>query len=663
MKKSLLLLTLFLGSIALHAQVNYEYVKAADEYYAKGDYFSAAKYYEMALGKAKSKSKASGGFSPYGSGRTTTSAKPKVAVSDKEQALYNLAESYRKLHFHEKALPYYQEVVTLNKFPLAKYHQATTLRAMQKNYEAEIAFNEFLSEYKDDDNFRQSAQREVASLGFQKAQSETVDMSAYTVTKVKGLADTGAVYAPVWMNNVVYFTSTKSEEGATRLQKNNNRIYQANFANGTFSPATKMGLPESNDIHQGVITFYPDGEKVIFNRWTIGDGTKSSSLYTTKIVDGKWREPVALPEALNVPGANVQQAFLMKDGKTLLFSSDMPGGYGGFDLWMITIDELDNVSTPVNLGASINTANDEHAPYYHDASGTLVFSSNGRVGMGGMDFYFVQGTPGKWGEVKNFGAPLNSAKDDVYFASNGSAKNILEDVLFSSDRDASCCLELYSLQRAMVPKTIRGMVVDCDTKAPLAGANVTLINATNNQTVDAQKSGSDGSYTFTVDTYAPMKIVASNEGYQTNELRFSEPANPGVAQLLNPDVCLDPIVISKPVIVNNVYYDYDKADLRTESYPELDKLVVMFEANPSIKVEISAHTDSKGSKAYNQRLSNARAKSVVDYLISKGVKAENLIAKGYGSAKPVADNTNADGSDNPEGRQLNRRTEFKVISQ
>lgn len=663
MKKIFLIFSLMIGCYTLSAQVNYEYMKAADAYYANGDYFSAIKYYEKALGKGKIKSKSTG-FSPYSSGRTSVAPKQKVEVSDKDQALLNLAESYRKLHYHEKALPLYQEVVQLNKFPLAKYHYATTLRALQKNDEAEVLLEDFINSYDDENDYlKESAKRELASLQYQKVQSKTVDMSEYAVSKVEGLADTGGWYAPVWIDNTVYYTSTKPEEGAKRLQVNNNRVYQAGYTDGKFGTPVKVGLPEENDIHQGVVTFSPDGNKVIFNRWTIGNGTKSSSLYISKLVDGKWTNPVGLPEAINVPGYNAQQAFWMNDGKTLLFVSDMPGGYGGFDLWSTTIDELDNATAPMNLGSVINTANDEHAPYYHDASGTLVFSSNGRVGMGGLDFYYVKGRLGSWGEVVNFGAPLNSPKDDVYFTSKGSAQNILENVLFSSDRDASCCLEIFALQRTIVPKVISGVIVNCETKAPISGAKVVLVDVANNATLNTVQSGTDGSYSFTVDTYAPFKVLASNEGYISNELQFNEPADRSIAKLLNPDLCLEPIVVEKPVVVNNVYYDFNKSDLRPESHPELDKLVAMFEANPNIKVEISAHTDSKGSDKYNQRLSDARAKSVVDYLVSKGVKRESLIAKGYGASQPVADNTNEDGSDNPEGRQMNRRTEFKVISQ
>ncbi|RYZ27738.1 MAG: flagellar motor protein MotB, partial [Sphingobacteriales bacterium] len=565
-------------------------------------------------------------------------------VSTKEQATYNLAESYRMLHFHEKAEPLYSEAMSFDRaqFPEVQFHYATTLRAMQKYPEAEANFKEFAASTNNTD-LKKDAEKEVASLQFSATQTEKTDMSQYTVVKAqKSLADTGAVYAPVWYGNTLYFTSSKPVKDAARTQVNNTRIYQASLTDSGFGGISNAAVPEAKDVHQGAVTLSPDGNKMIFSRWTIGDGKKASSLYMTKKTDGTWSEPIAMPASINQEGYNAQQPVLMPDGKTLVYSSDIPGGVGGFDLWSVTLDELDNAGTPTNLGPFINTNGDEHAPFYHVPSKTLVFSSNGRVGMGGFDFYYSKGDAGNWGEVKNFGYPVNSHKDDVYFASRGRATNILEDVLFASDRDAACCLELFTLKKKNMPKTISGMIVSCETK-------------------DTQTTGADGKYTFTIEDYQPLKAVASAPEHQSGELGFNEPTEPGSLTLNNPDICLQPIVIDKPVVVNNIYYDFDKAELREESYPELDKLVTMFEANPDIKVEISAHTDNIGKHAYNQRLSEARARSVVNYLVKKGIKRSQLISKGYAATQPIAENQNADGTDNPEGRQQNRRTEFKVL--
>jgi outer membrane protein OmpA-like peptidoglycan-associated protein len=290
---------------------------------------------------------------------------------------------------------------------------------------------------------------------------------------------------------------------------------------------------------------------------------------------------------VNTPGYNAQQPFLMSDGKTLLFSSDKPGGSGGFDLWYATLDANGKPEKAVNLGTTINTINDEQAPYYHNATGTLVFSCNGRTGMGGFDFFFSKGTLESWAIPENFGYPVNSIKDDIYFTSRGSDKNILEDVLLSSDRSADCCLELFTLKKQIIPDTV-----------------ITPVT----------------------------------------ELVKEEPK------------------VEAVIVLDNVYYDFDKSTLREESYPALDKLVGLLNQYSSMVIEIRAHTDNMGDDKYNMTLSDARAQVVLNYLVSKGIDKVRLQSKGYGASMPVAPNKHEDGSDDPEGRQKNRRTEFKVLS-
>src|SRR5690606_477453 len=159
-----------------------------------------------------------------------------------------------------------------------------------------------------------------------------------------------------------------------------------------------------------------------------------------------------------------------------------------------------------------------------------------------MDFYYTRGNVGSWGEVFNFGHPVNSAKDDIYFTSRGGASNILENVLFASDRDASCCLELFTLNKKNLPKNISGLVVSCDTRQPLSGASVSIRDA-NNNVVHTQVTGADGTYSFTIEDYMPLRAIASAPDHQSGELRFERPETPGVLTLNNPDICLDPIVV------------------------------------------------------------------------------------------------------------------------
>jgi len=280
--------------------------------------------------------------------------------------------------------------------------------------------------------------------------------------------------------------------------------------------------------------------------------------------------------------------------------------------------------------------------------------------MGGYDFFYSKGTPGNWAAPKNFGYPVNSVKDDIYFTSRGSAKNILEDALLSSDRASECCLELFSLNKQRPLKQVSGLVLNCENQQPLANINVQVVDPSSNSIVSTQTTGADGRYTFTLEDFKNVKAIAAVEGYITNSLEISMPADEDAESLSTPALCLNPV--PKAIVLENVYYDYNKASLKSESYPSLDQLVTMLEQNPTMVIEIGAHTDSKGTEKYNQKLSEARAQSVVAYLIQKGVEKSRLQAKGYGATQPIAPNSNEDGSDNPEGRQKNRRTEFKVLS-
>lgn len=660
MKKILLTSFIICMATMVHAQV-FDYLRAADNYFNKADYFSATEYYEKYLGVADGK-KERNDFSPYVA-QPKKGKKSKAISTSKEQAIYNLAESYRLLHFHEKSLPYYQQAVNFDKakFPLAGYWYAANLRALEKYNEAEDAFSQFIASYGTDDPYLKNAKREVENLKFIQQQLNKESISLYKVAKPSGnLPDTGAVYAPVIYNNMFYFTSTKGVDNVPKLQVHNNRVYQATYTDGTIGDIAKTALPEMNNVHQGVVSISPDGNTLLFTRWAIVKGNKAASLYMSTKEAGQWSEPVALPETINVTGSNVQQAYIMPDGKSIVYSSDQPGGSGGFDLYTADFSE-GSFSNVQNMGETINTENDEQAPYFHEASKQLVFSSNGRVGMGGMDFYYTTQRNGEWEVPQNFGYPVNSVKDDIYFTSNGNAYNILENVFFSSDRAAACCLELFTLQKENPIKQISGLVVDCVTNLPIAGASLNVQDSINQKNIAKVTTDANGKYAYTMQSYSPLKIEANATGYYSNNLTTVVPEDRDQLSLTNGLLCLQPIVIDQAVVVNNVYYDFNKASLRPESFVELDKLVAFFEANPNITVELSAHTDSKGSDAYNQNLSEARAKSVVDYLVSKGIDKSKLLAKGYGETQPVADNENADGSDNPEGRQQNRRTEFKVV--
>lgn len=647
---------------SLQAQVVYDYLRAADNYFAKRDWASAAEYYEKYLGTNSGKAKGDS-YNPY---TIDAKAKKTVATSSKEQAIYNLAESYRLLNYPSKAETPYKQTVeqSKNKFPLAEYYYATVLRSLEKFEEAEKTFQSFLAGYSTTDQWSEAAKREILNLRFIQKELKKKDLGLYKISKAgSDLNPEGANYAPVWMTtNTILFTSTRGDNSADKNNIHANRIYQALYSEGTPGGVSLASIPQQKDMQQGTPSLSFDGTTIYLTRWSVADGKKNSSIWFSRKAGSSWGEPVMMNALINEAGYNAQQPFVMADGKTLLFASNKPGGLGGFDLWSATIDMNGTASNVQNLGSRINTPFDEQAPYYHAASNSLIFSSNGRVGMGGYDFFQSKGQLTNLSEPVNLGYPVNSVKDDIYFVSRGDSKNILADVLLSSDRSAACCLELFSLKKEKLQKQITGMVVNCETKQPVPGAVITIYDAENK--VVFTKTITDGNYLLTLDEFQPLKAIATAEGFEKAELSFNNPADPESNRLQNPDICLVKIKVPEVgtvVILDNVYYKFDKHQLEPESYPALDKIVKMMLENPTMEIEISGHTDNKGTDKYNQVLSQLRAEACVDYIVSKGISRNRLVAKGYGESVPIAPNVNDDGTDNPEGRKKNRRTEFKVL--
>lgn len=652
------------GLIAAKAQFTYDYLRAADNYYKKADYYSAAQYYEKYLGTASQKLKKEE-YSPY-TVPSSAVKKSNVAVSSRQQALFRVAESYRLLHDHAKAADYYNQTLeaSANEFPLARYYYALELRALAKYDESEREFNRFLDEHRSDDQYAESAKKELMSLRFIQIQLKKKDLKLYNVQKAATPLNTeGANYAPVWLNeNTLLFTSTRIDSNS-KNQAHINRVYTTPVTDGATGAVKPLPLPQGATIHQGVVSITPDGNTMFLTRWNIVGGKKVSAIYSSRKKGNDWGEPELLDSTINATGFNAQQPFVMPGGKYLLYASDKTGSFGGFDLWYA---ELDNNGKPLhtaNMGEAINTVNDEQAPYYHEPSATLVFSGNGRIGMGGYDFFYSKGGIDKWATPVNFGYPVNSVKDDIYFVSKGSARNVLENVWLSSDREATCCLELFYLNKRLPRKQVSGQVVSCDDKTPLPGVTINILDTIQNKVVYTQTTAGDGNYSFTLDEFQPLKAVATISGYSGGTLPFYAPGDEDAELLINPAICLvkDVPPVEEAVVMENVYYDFDKSSLKPESHAALDKLVTLLTAHPDIIIELGAHTDNIGNEIYNQHLSEARAQACVNYLISKGIDKNRLQAKGYGSTQPIAPNKHEDGSDDAEGRQKNRRTEFKVL--
>ncbi len=352
------------------------------------------------------------------------------------------------------------------------------------------------------------------------------------------------------------------------------------------------------------------------------------------------------------------------------------------DIWYsIQSFRDDDFRSARNLGRTVNTEQDEMTPYFDISSNTLYFSSNGHVGLGGFDIYKTEGFRRRWQDPKNLGHPINSSVDDLYYH----LRNEREGYFVSNRpgvialKNETCCDDIFSFRyKEILRFAVTGFVYDKadTTQTPLSDAVVTLygLNEMEGDTATTQKyeeilldtdsitGENDTAYFFNLKPGKRYRLSAVKDSYLVGKRSIST-INRDTSDTMQINIPIKKIQKQESFIVENIYYDFDKATLKDESKPGLDSLIMFLEDNPQLIVEISAHTDSIGSKRYNQRLSQKRAESVVDYLVNQGIDTARLKAKGYGESQPIAPNTKPDGSDNPKGRAKNRRTEFKILGE
>ena len=662
-------LIISLSPYTLRAQYVYDYKRTANMYLAKGDYYAAAQYYEKYL-SAQQKKTGKANYEPYMI--ASASKAEKKEAFEHEKTMYNLAESYRLYNDYTNAERWYAQVVKFDStlFPLSRYWYGICLRANKNYAAAETQLSTFLDRYKTTDAYRANATEELKNVRFIELQLNSKTYHPATVAKMGSIINQGgATYAPVWYDDQTFiFTSSRPDSGSlasphSKSDPYYNNLYQAAITDTGFAKAEKVKINMPANIQDGVCAYMPNKSKMFITEWVRKDGKNVGAIYASTLKDNVWTEPVKLNPAVNEEGYSSIQPFVTSDGKYLLFASDKPGGLGKYDLWYAILDADGNPSASVNLGTTINTPGDEEAPFYHAPTSTLVLASNGRIGMGGFDLYQSKGDFSQWSQPENMGYPINDVKDDIYFTSKGK-RFLLTDASLSSDRGSVCCLEMFSVNRKN--KFISGKVVECGTNEPLVGAVVSIVDTATNKVVLTQRLDASGVYSIEMEEMEPYKIVAEKAEHNTRSLQVRYNEKAPVDTLFNPTLCLvkelpKPFPVNRPVVLEGIYYDFDKATLRPESYPRLDTLAAVMRMYPNMQLELGAHTDGKGSVDYNLKLSDARARSCVEYLVKVGIDSSRLTSKGFGKCCPIAPNTLPNGKDDPGGRQLNRRTEFKVL--
>lgn len=475
----------------------------------------------------------------------------------------------------------------------------------------------------------------------------------------------------------LYFASSRTKDKEAKIsaitgQNNNNLFLVKQDEKGAWLAPQELEDEVNTEFDEGTPSFSADGNTMYYTYCAQDpEGPRTAEIYISSRSSAKWGKgtrATIVKDSVTALG----HPSISPDGKYLYYVSDAVGGLGGKDIFRSKVLGNNSFGPMENLGQEINTAGDELFPYCRD-SVTLYFASNGHPGMGGLDlFKATQDSTGHW-KVENMGAPINSMGDDFGITFAGQA----EKGFFSSNRnDARGYDHLYSFELPTITISIEGIVNDVD-EYPIEEATVRIVGKDGlNVKVPVKK---DGSYRVELERDIRYVMMASARGYlnQNYELHTG-PEEKNETYIV--DFFLSPI--SKPVVIENIFYDFDKATLRPESKKALDEMIKMLNDNPNVTIELGAHTDRKGTDQYNERLASRRAQSVVDYLIAGGIKADRLEAKGYGESVPKTINKkmakqydflnegdvlteefilNLTPEQQEIADQINRRTEFKVL--
>ncbi len=631
--------------------------KLGDQLFAIGSIYNGIHYYEAALVK-----------------------NPKAIYLNQPLADGNFA-----LRDYKTANKYYQSLVELDNEKhenlYALYQLALTNKYLGNYEKAKLTFeqfNQFAKSGTELDEFKKKAVREEAGcdLGIKLRDDKT-----FRETRVSHL-DTNVNqpftdYAPVIKDDrTLYFSAWVSDsvilKGKREKYSTFSRLYSSkrlgNTNNNTWTKAEPVkGEVNTLAYHVGNSTFTANSKTMYYTQCLQDDYQQMRcDIYKSFLGDSGWVAGIKLDAGINAEGATNTEPFLGKNeaGEDVLyFVSDRNKGKG-MDLFYAKLNADGSLERAKELTA-VNTTGDELTPFYDLQTNTLYFSSNGHVNIGGYDVFKTKCTGGQWSEPENLGLPVNSSADDMYF--NWNQKEEYGFVVSNRPggyglKSETCCDDIYQVYRRKIYLAVKGTLLNADTANQLiTNQPVTLFDEATGAVLKTYNSA-NGTYFFDLLPDKSYKLSAVKEDYFAAVQTFNTNGREN-SDTLTFNLSLKKMEKNKAYTLNNIYYEFDKSDLTAASKSVLDTLYDILKDNPQIVIELSSHTDSKGSDKYNLDLSQKRAESCTNYLITeKGIAKERVTAKGYGETVPVAPNTKPDGKDDEEGRAKNRRTEFKIIN-
>lgn len=646
---------------------NIGYYNQANKLFEKKNYFEAAQCYEKYLASEKK-------IRPRGQPfAVEKKQKGKANLNPHEEAVYHLAESYLNSHDFVQAEKWFKEATSFSNkaYPACQYWYAVSLRANQKYEQAIKAVDTFLMHYSAMDQLLMNADRELENLKYILSQLNKSNKDRFILVPRQAGDATSAYALTVQHGDTVAFTSIHARHST---RKDETDVYNNNLFIATdeknLGNANPISMPDAAGVQNGLAGFTRDGNIMFFTRWTRKEGKTSSAIYRCERTDTGWSDPVKLGAPVNIEGYNSTQPFVTANGY-LLFSSDRPGGTGKYDLWYAALDSSFEAYSVTNMGNVVNTAGDDQSPYYHQQSGTLVFASNGRTGMGGFDIYYAKNEFNftRFGQPVNPGMPVNSVKDDLYFISTDE-DNLWNSGWLSSDRSTDCCLALFSF-RENNKQIISGSVIDCNTRKPLAGVSLAVSDTKHKGQVMNINTDSLGRYHVELSNASRFQLLAEKQGYVSRRENYTVYMKGPIDTVNNEALCMELIKTEPAQALNEELkslsrsskvgnFAYKKSTLPDVAIENLDSLANQMKRNPSIIVEIDGYTDGIGGQAYNKRLAQARVDACIRYLAGKGIPAARLVGKGMGECCPVLPEI-VNGRDDPAAREVNRRVEYKII--
>lgn len=611
----------------------------------------------------------------------TASVYYEAFLTRKPQAVkleYALAECYRKMGAYQKALPLYRNLAEreAKRFPLAAFYYAESLKAIDSCKQAIPVYEAFRKAYRGEKEERKY--RRLAKFQAEGCQ-ELNDSASYIGVRPLDAVNSNRVEgAPIFLGdgkiayNRLELGAPETVEVGAEEGLPIRRYYQIDYqADSGQLPQIWDAIPFEPTMEVVNGAFNPEGNRFYFTVCQLDyKGEKDCDLYFSE-KQKVWEKPKKLPEFINTTALETQPAVGVdeKGRETIYFVSDRKEGKGGKDIWYTRYDpEKESFKTPRNCGSKINSVGDEITPFIHPLSGELLFSSDGHPGFGLFDVFKSSGQRSRWTEPLNLGASINGAQDEVYYVVHANG----QEGLFASNRPhpkkvalQACCDDLFYFNQAAVDLLKLKVRLNNEDEPDQIVQQAKLNLYTKDKDGELYfnrsiKPDDSGNFDLLLEKDKDYVVKTRADDYlnQAYELEKTAMRDRNELEL---KLALKPIS-DRVYEVENIYYDFADSKMMEEAYEALDTtLLIIMQENPEIIVEIGSHTDSVGSAAYNQNLSQKRAQSVVNYLKKKGIDRDRLRAKGYGESQPVAPNTNSDGTDNPEGRAKNRRTEFKVI--